>query len=73
MTFFYLVNLNFFAEKHGKNARDAHFSIISKFIKAESLTRKLTSSQDIVDAILKRQNLANENNKGTIVNILINF
>jgi hypothetical protein len=62
------VNLNFFAEKHGKSCRDTHFSMVSKFIQAESLTKKLTCSLDIVDAILKRQRMANENNKGDILN-----
>ena len=28
-----LVNLNFFAEKHGKNSRDQHFSAISELFK----------------------------------------
>ena len=60
----YLVNLNFFAEKHGKNGRDAHFSSVSRFINSESLVRKLVSSQDIVDAIISRQELANLNNNG---------
>lgn len=65
LVFFISVNLNFFVEKHGKNLRDAHFSNIAKFVKAESLTRRLVCSQDIVDAILKRQNMANDNNKGS--------
>jgi hypothetical protein len=58
------VNLNFFCEKHGKNKRDTHFSNISRFIEAESLVRQLKSSQDIVDAIHKRQESANRNKKG---------
>ena len=57
------VNLNFFGEHHGKKNRDTHFSNISKFIKAESLVRQLVSSQDIVDAIHKRQSMANQNQK----------
>ena len=60
------MNINFFAEKHGKNGRDAHFSNIAKFIKAESLVRRLTTSQDIVDAIITRQRMANENKKGCL-------
>lgn len=64
---YFSVNLNFFAEKHGKNGRDAHFSNISRFIKAESLVRKLVSSQDIVEAILERQKLANTNNIGNTI------
>jgi len=54
--------LNFFAEKHGKNSRDAHFSNITKFIRAQSLVKRLISSQDIADAIMERQAMANENN-----------
>lgn len=65
------VNLNFFAEKHGKSCRDTHFSMVSKFIYAESLVKKLTCSADFVEAILKRQNMANENNKG-LINPLLN-
>ena len=57
------VNLNFFAEKHGKNSRDAHFSNISKFIRIQSLKTRLTSSKDIADAIIQRQKMANENNQ----------
>jgi hypothetical protein len=60
---FFIVNLNFFCEHHGKNNRDAHFSNISRFIQAESLVKQLNSSQDIVDAIHKRQGIANENQK----------
>jgi hypothetical protein len=56
--------LNFFAEKHGKNGRDSHFFNLSRFFKAESLVRKLVSSQDIVDVIISRQELANFNNHG---------
>ncbi|CAF0988080.1 unnamed protein product [Brachionus calyciflorus] len=54
------VCLNFFCEKHGKNGRDQHFSLVSNFIKQESLVKKLTCSKDIVDAIHKHQTLANE-------------
>ena len=60
---FFIVNLNFFCEHHGKNNRDAHFLNISRFIQAESLVKQLNSSQDIVDAIHKRQGIANENQK----------
>lgn len=54
------VCLNFFCEKHGKNGRDQHFSLVSNFIKQESLVKKLTCSKDIVDAINKHQVLSNE-------------
>ena len=60
----FLFGASFFAEKHGKNGRDSHFSNIAKFITAESLVRRLTSSQDVADAIMTRQRMANENNKG---------
>ena len=55
------VNLNFFVEKHGKNNRDAHFSMVSKFVKQESLKKRLISSKDVVNAIKNGQKLANEN------------
>lgn len=58
------VNLNFFGDKHGKNNRDAHFSNLSRFVHAESLVKRLVSSQDIVDAIQKRQLIANQNKTG---------
>lgn len=57
------VSLNYFCEKHGKNSRDQHFSLVSHFIKEESMIKQLTSSQDICDAINKGQlkkNLQNE-------------
>ncbi len=55
------VSLNFFCEKHGKNSRDQHFSVVSNFIQQESMVKKLCTSQDICDAIEKRQMLANLN------------
>lgn len=58
------MNVNFFCEKHGKNNRDAHFSNISKFVKSESLVKKLETSQDLVDAIIKRQSIANDEKIG---------
>ncbi len=57
-----IVSLNFFCEKHGKNSRDQHFSLVSNFIKQESMVKKLCSSQDICDAIEKGQFRANLNN-----------
>ena len=56
--------MNFFCEKHGKNGRDSHFSQISRFVSDESLVRKLSSTDDVKDAITKRQASANLNNKG---------
>jgi hypothetical protein len=52
--------LNFFAEKHGKNQRDQHFSNISNFLEKESLFKRLVCTQDIVIAVIKHQHLANE-------------
>jgi hypothetical protein len=63
---FFKVNLNFFGDKHGKNNRDTHFSNVSRFILAESLCSKLESSQDIANAITKRQMMAKENRPGKI-------
>ena len=37
------VQVNFFAEKHGKNSRDQHFSVISHFIRMESFEKKITA------------------------------
>ena len=41
--------------------RDAHFSLVSKYVKFASLKRKLESSKDVVNAIMEGQLLANEN------------
>ena len=61
------VKYNLFAEKHGKNSRDQHFSVISNFIKQESFVKKLCSSLDIVDAIRKHQDLSNIGRKEQII------
>lgn len=53
--------MNFFCEKHGKNSRDAHFSMVSKYVKMASLIKRLDSSQDICDAIVNGQSQANDN------------
>lgn len=53
------VNWNLFCEKHGKSSRDQHFSVISNFLTQESLEKKLTCSNDIVEAIKKRQRQSN--------------
>lgn len=61
------VNINFFCEKHGKNSRDAHFSMVSKFVDYASLSfdrinkTRLINSEDIVSAIVEGQKRANEN------------
>lgn len=53
------VSFNLFCEKHVKNSRDQHSSVVSNFIQQETFVKKLTSSQDICDAIEKHQNFAN--------------
>ena len=53
------VNYNLFAECHGKSSRDAHFSIIDNFIKQESMKKQLTSTSDIINAILSGQKKSN--------------
>ena len=42
-----------------KDNRDSHFSCLTVFLKSEMMEKKLSSSQDIVDAINKHQNLSN--------------
>ena len=54
------VSYNLFGEKHGKNSRDQHFSTVSSYIKQESFIKRLTSSKDICDAIVKHQQIANK-------------
>ena len=53
------VSFNLFCEKHGKNSRDQHFSVVSNFIQQEAFIKKLCSSQDICEAIEKHQRFAN--------------
>ena len=53
------VNLNFFAESHGKNSRDQHFSNISKFINQATYKNRLTNTNDIIRSILVGQKRAN--------------
>ena len=53
--------MNYFEEKHGKNARDTNFSCLSLFLKMESLVTPLKTSDDIVNAIIKRQAISNTN------------
>lgn len=55
----FLVNLNFFGEKHGKNARDTHFSCLSLFVKNESLVTPIKNTGDIIIAIHNRQVISN--------------
>ena len=38
------VSFNFFGDKHGKNSRDQHFSVVSNFLKYESFEKQLTST-----------------------------
>ena len=53
--------MNFFGDQHGKNARDAHFSNISKFVKDMSMKKQLKTTQDVVDAINIGQEKSNQN------------
>ena len=53
------MNVNFHAEKHGKSHLDQHFSVISSYLKTENQTKKLNSTQDIVNTIIKRQHASN--------------
>jgi hypothetical protein len=58
------VNLNFFAEKHGKNSRDAHFSVVSRFLRDEKNDRsqkKIICTDDIIDCLNRRQDQSNIN------------
>ena len=55
------MSLNFFAEGHGKNPLDAHFSNIGEMVDRESESSKaLTCSKDIVDTINNKQAKINE-------------
>ena len=53
------VNFNFFAESHGKNNRDQHFSSIAKFLKQAENKVRLTNTKDIINAIEHGQSKAN--------------
>ncbi len=67
------ISLNFFAECHGKNPLDAHFSNIAEMINRESeSSQSLNCSKDIVDTINKKQAKINEYRvgKGNILNFL---
>lgn len=57
------VKWNFFAEKHGKNRRDQHFSAVSNYLKQESFKTKIGSTDDIVNCLNKYQERSNENRK----------
>lgn len=58
------MSFNLFAEQHGKNARDLHFAAISSFMRPELLENQITSSKEIVDNILKNQQITNSFNQG---------
>lgn len=55
------MNLNFYADHHGKSPRDTHFSNVSHFVHEHSLKKQLVSSNDIVEAINLGQIRANQN------------
>ena len=56
-----IVNWNFFGEKHGKNSRDQHFSVLTKHVYDESLTHLISTTKDLVDAINMRSIKSKEN------------
>jgi hypothetical protein len=53
--------------------RDTHFSRIAQFVRDESLVKKLETCQDVVDAIHKRQEIANQNKKSIYYFVFIKF
>ena len=55
------MNHNFYADHHGKCARDSHFSQVSRFVRDYSIKKKLENAQDVADAINQGQQRANEN------------
>jgi hypothetical protein len=57
------VNLNFFAEKHGKSGRDQHFSALSKYIEQENNVNKISDIDSLVKCLKVRQELTNSNRK----------
>ena len=53
------IQMNFFAENHGKNSRDQHFSVVSNYVRLESFKVKITSTQQLVDVLNRRQHESN--------------
>jgi hypothetical protein len=49
------VNSNYLGEKHGKLARDQHFSIISYYLRRETLKNHIANTTDIAKAINSSQ------------------
>jgi hypothetical protein len=49
------VNSNYFGEKHGKFSRDQHFSLISYYIRRESIKFWIKSAEDIAEIINSSQ------------------
>ena len=47
------VNVNYFCEKHGKFARDQHFSVISYYLKRAALKEEIKGSNVFKYFILK--------------------
>lgn len=45
------MNSNFFGEKHGKNGRDQHFSVLSYYLKRAALKELISNTTDIVNII----------------------
>ncbi len=53
------MSLNFFGESHGKNARDQHFSSISKILEQASFKKRLHCSDEIVQVVREIQDTIN--------------
>lgn len=53
------IQVNFFENKHGKNCRDARFSIVSKYIEYYSFKKAIMTTADIMEAIISGQNQSN--------------
>ncbi len=53
--------MNFFGEKHGKSSRDQHFSVLSTFLRNAQITKQLTSTNDVIEALEYEQAKSNEN------------
>ncbi len=60
------VDCNFFCEKHGKSARDQHFSVVSGFLKRATHIKRFTNIYEIADSLRKYQFISNERRKKAI-------
>jgi hypothetical protein len=71
------IEANFFAEKHGKNKLDQHFSIQSKFYESAAALKRITNTTDIITVDTHSQARANEfrekRGKEPIINFVLEF